>query len=271
MIRRVGPAEAETIVRLYNDGLSVREIAERVGRGTPSSIYRYLHRAGIPLMSDRPTHFGGPLRFSPEEERELAAMYASGATLAKLRRTFGNAADLTLASAIKRQGGTLRRVGYTAKTYPPEQVADMVARWHSGQSQTEIARAYGTSQGKISATLIHNGIQPVTRLAIRARHRSWKGGRKQLRKGYVAVRVEQDSPFKSMCIGKGPYIPEHRLRVAESLGRPLTNSETVHHINGVKTDNRLENLQLRSSYHGTGVAMCCADCGSTNVVPVRLA
>ena len=50
----------------------------------------------------------------------------------------------------------------------------------------------------------------------------------------------------------GAAIPEHRYVMEQLLGRKLFAEETVHHVNGVRTDNRPENLELWSSRHGRG-------------------
>lgn len=78
-------------------------------------------------------------------------------------------------------------------------------------------------------------------------HHAWKGGRYRHGDGYVCVRLYPVDFFYSMC-GRGHYVLEHRLVMAKSLGRCLQPWEVVHHKNGRRDDNRIENLELAASH-----------------------
>ena len=88
------------------------------------------------------------------------------------------------------------------------------------------------------------------RRAITGRgNHGWRGGRYIDRHGYVRVKLDADHSFAEMAYRTG-YVMEHRLVMAEHLGRLLTPAETVHHLTveeggtGDTTDNRIELLRL---------------------------
>lgn len=75
-------------------------------------------------------------------------------------------------------------------------------------------------------------------------YRPWAKGR-TTQHGYVML-LKHDHPN---CDQYG-YVLEHRLVMEEHLGRLLEPGEVVHHINGKKDDNRIDNLQLLTGRKG---------------------
>lgn len=112
------------------------------------------------------------------------------------------------------------------KTLPHKEICDS---YLGGKNSVEIAKEYNTTGLTIIRLLRREGIEVTRRYA----------GRTKTKAGYIMIK-RKDHPFAD---GKG-YVREHRLVMEEHLGRYLTEDEEVHHINGIKDDNRLENLML---------------------------
>lgn len=68
---------------------------------------------------------------------------------------------------------------------------------------------------------------------------NWKGGKYKTAHGYINICLP-NHPYTNA----GSYVFEHRLIMEKHIGRYLKPEESMHHVNGIKDDNRIENLKL---------------------------
>lgn len=125
--------------------------------------------------------------------------------------------------------------------------ADAEARYRAGESVEAIGKVYRAHSSHISSILRARGLD--------VRKRAFRTGVGH-KDGYRYRYVEPNHPFWEMAHKKkgayGAYILEHRLVMAEMLGRPLARGENVHHKNGIRDDNRPENLELWTIHQPAG-------------------
>lgn len=97
------------------------------------------------------------------------------------------------------------------------------------------------TKNKISKAHKGKTLSAMTRAKISEGHKlKTETGHKKIRTdGYVHLYAPNYAGADSTG-----YVLEHRFVMEQALGRCLSNAEVVHHINGVRDDNRLENLKL---------------------------
>lgn len=197
---------------------------------------------------------------------EVIQLYAEGWKSDEIAERYGVSRTSVL-DHFRKRGVPIRKRGHglhghNKRLLTLEQELKAVGLYEGGLTNREVAERFEVS---------HSTIKKL----IQRRSVPRRGGRyRRIERrvddhGYVRVRLADDDALSPMRDTKG-WIPEHRLVMARSLARALARNESVHHINGDRADNRIENLQLRQGRHGHGQCYECADCGSRNIVTVKV-
>ena len=142
------------------------------------------------------------------------------------------------------QAWTKDQIEYVIIHYPYERAED-------------VGNALGRSAGAVMHIARSNGVHKDSEALSKIMSVSNSGansgnfnGYRARKDGYI-LRYVPDHP----CANSRGYIGEHRLVVEEHLGIILPKEFVVHHLNGVKDDNRIENLAVmtvgaHSALHG---------------------
>ena len=240
------------VCEMAKDGKSAKEIAEFFKR-TPQNINKILRKQGIkPVRGINPKK---GVSTKPEQIAGIIQMANNGKTRLEIAEQF-EIGHSRVCAILNEHGVKLEKVKGNANPEKIKQICDM---FKSGKTVTEIAEFFGYSgTGGVCNILIKHGLRS------RKPNQNRPDGKYLDTQGYLWVRVLDDDPLICMRTKKG-VISEHRYVMARSLGRPLTNNEEVHHKNGNREDNRIENLQLMKGKHGKGFAIHCADCSSLDI------
>jgi len=158
--------------------------------------------------------------YSQEEDDFIRANYSAistGDIALHLGRTYDSVDKRATRLGLKRN---------KCRPFTPEE--DEVIRAASGRSSVDVGRQLGRAPAVVRTRAKRLGLGGWF---------AFSGGYKPLRGYRTAYIAANDN-------GSPRRVSEHRAIMAEHIGRPLTDDERVHHINCVKSDNRIENLYL---------------------------
>lgn len=215
-----------------------------------------------------------PPRIVVQDVQALLARYDAGEGLPALAETAGVSVG-TVRRALVDAGATIRGRGASRPPRPLDDatIADLAAAYRAGASRYQLMTRIGDRNYKrVDAALAAAGVEIRNDLNRGGEaHPNYRGGTRRP-DGYRMVTAPEDWPWPEMLRrkangnGRGRSIMEHRKVMAEHLGRALLPNEIVHHRNGVRSDNRVENLELWTRAHPPGqrahehgVCPCCGE------------
>jgi transposase len=266
--KKRSPELVALAVKLYHELHSTQKVAKRLLLGS-STTYRILKDAGVELPERHSEEIQQRKKSLKGEQSKQAALdYAAGMPMRELKEKY-KVGEWAIKTAVRDNGVSERKIGGRWRQFDLSERAEIVKLYtKDGWGYDQIAVKFNSSGSTIRRFLLDMEVELRPGKAKGQKHGSWVGGRVKVG-DYTGVLIERTNPMWSMAHQTG-YVLEHRLIMARALGRPLHEHETVHHVNGDKTDNRLSNLQLRFGRHGRGVLLKCRKCGCNDIEAVEL-
>lgn len=168
---------------------------------------------------------------------EIIALYQSGKTSYQV----AEAMHISQPTVIYR----LRSAGVPRRTrwehFASVPLAEALRRYANGESAPKIAAEIGVTPAAIYVGLRRYGMtaRPKTKppCASGPASPSWKSGR-HVSYGYTYL-----------WLAPNLRVQEHRFVMEQHLGRMLKPGEIVHHLNGIRSDNRIDNLCVTTRKH----------------------
>jgi hypothetical protein len=172
---------------------------------------------------------------------ELASEYLAGASSCQLAVKHGIRSNRVLRG--------LARTGVSIRSQKADcvDVSILADEYLAGAWIVDLSRKYSVSQKIVHSRLLAFGVQLRPKEGnVGARNGSWSGGRTVDKDGYYLL-----SMFGHPMANNAGYVREHRFVMSRYLGRVLLPEEVVHHRDGNKANNHIDNLELyeKNSQH----------------------
>jgi len=183
---------------------------------------------------------GKPTVGTPVDVPKCIELYNSGLSMSETGRMMGHCHGV-IAYHLKRNNIPIRSQRISQRKRIESE--DIAVMYKTGMSAVEIAKELGITYQCVYDRLAEVGVKTRSRqdqikmMVSRGTYNIYKGSKNKLWRGGCTV---DKNGYRSISIA-GIYILEHRY-VWEQVNGALPEGYIVHHLNGIKGDNRIENL-----------------------------
>lgn len=262
--RKIDNITGKEISEKYKEGKSLRVLGKEYGVST-MTIRKYVLENSVETRVD---DFARIFK-TKEQLNDLVEKWKSGMTQKELKDHF-HCGWSGIKTGLRKAGIKAKYSRLERLRLSPNIEQKIENLWAEGTDAQTIAKIMKLDRATLCRWLENHGYKVEARRPTGPKSSGWRGGRRIDKNGYILITLEKKDPYLPFMAMKNGQCFEHRYIMAKYLERPLSRYETVHHINCLRNDNRISNLQLRHGNHGVGGIFQCQDCGSLNISAIPL-